>query len=842
MVEYIQPDGSIITIKLKGDGNLNWAETSDGITLVKDDSGFYYYAEKDENKGMKTGSYHAKNPENRSKEERRYIENLPSDVCFSANYISGKLSNGPVIKSGGSYNSFPTIGEQNLLVILVNFQDVQFTLPTSEFDSLFNQPGYSKYGMTGSVYDYFTDNSNGKLKLNIDVVGPYTLSEARAFYGGNVEGRDQNPTAMSKEAVYLANGDVDYTKYDNDNDGKVDGLYILYAGHGEEAGASSDAIWAHKWELIPQINLDGVYLNYYSCSAELSGNSGENITGIGVICHEFLHVCGLPDLYDTDYSGSGGQSFDVGPWDPMGSGTWNNQGKTPSMVNAYSRSVLGWSELDTLVDPKSVQLRNTINFTDGYLLPTLVTDEFFVFESRKLEKWDEHLPNSGMLIYHIDLNNPGWDNNTINTVPDNQGFDLIEADASLTAGSMQGDPFPGKQKVISINGSSTPGLVTKDGTPLNHSISGIYHNDIDGIIHFNFDGGDNLRFDLAAYPVSNSELMVEWTSVTQDSVFVVVNTVYKKEYLADSLSIGDTLISGGVLVHATNNSESLLLEQLKSGTRYYIHVFKKDTFEDYYSELVQATTYTSEYAALPFEDQFTDLNAWSTHAFGGHYFQGWEVGYFQSGMVSDDFQYAFINSYDFGVMGEQDAILVSPLFDMKDFDSLYLSFDHYYKHYQGSEASLAISEDAGRTWTPLAIWNETTANAEKFSLNLTDNINNADAVRIGFRYKGQWGYHWTIDNVLISEQKSTSLSENLAGHSEHSLKVYPNPVADFTQITAENPFEEIIIINSQGVVVMRIGNVNIDNPINISQLTPGLYIVKTVDEKGKRLTARLIKI
>jgi len=170
----------------------------------------------------------------------------------------------------------------------------------------------------------------------VDVAGPYAVSQDMVYYGGE----SGDPRPMVTEVVGLADADVDYSDYDNDNDGSVDGVYIIFAGYGEEAGASEDAIWSHAWSIWPAVNYDGVEISRYSCSPELRGNSGTSLTRIGVICHEFGHVLGAPDYYDTNYNNTGdGQFSGTGRWDMMAGGSWNNGGATPAHHNAFTKVV-----------------------------------------------------------------------------------------------------------------------------------------------------------------------------------------------------------------------------------------------------------------------------------------------------------------------------------------------------------------------------------------------------------------------------------------------------------------------------------------------------------------------
>ena len=144
--------------------------------------------------------------------------------------------------------SYPTTGNRKLLCILIGFTDKSFTKTQAEFNNLFNQVGYSTGGATGSVKDYYLENSYGQFNLTVDVAGPYTASNTMAYYGGNDgSGNDLRPRELVREAVLLADPYVNYADYDNDNDGYVDGIYVIYAGYGEEAGGGANAIWAHQW-------------------------------------------------------------------------------------------------------------------------------------------------------------------------------------------------------------------------------------------------------------------------------------------------------------------------------------------------------------------------------------------------------------------------------------------------------------------------------------------------------------------------------------------------------------------------------------------------------------------
>ena len=100
------------------------------------------------------------------------------------------------------------------------------------------------------------------------------------------------------------------------------------------------------------VTLDGVSLNAYACSAELNGNSGLNLDGIGTFCHEYSHTLGLPDFYDIDYSGAMGMSW----WSIMAHGNYGVNGYVPIGYNAYEREFCGWLEFNELTDNSSIRM------------------------------------------------------------------------------------------------------------------------------------------------------------------------------------------------------------------------------------------------------------------------------------------------------------------------------------------------------------------------------------------------------------------------------------------------------------------------------------------------------
>lgn len=311
-------------------------------------------------------------------------------------------------------------GQKKGLIILVNFLDKSFSSsdPAALFGQIANSEGYQEGKFKGSVRDYFLAQSHQRFDLSFDVEGPVTLSHAMSYYGkNNASGTDQFLGAMVAEACQLVDSSVDFSQYDWDGDGYVDQVYVIYAGYSEAEGASDDTIWPSSWSLMGSdygktLTLDGVIINNFACSSELTGTSGQQVGGIGTICHEFSHCLGFPDLYDINYKGN----FGMGHWDLMDSGEYNGDGYHPAGYSGYEKWMAGWQEPIELSSNTTVShLKAMSEGGDCYIIYNDGDkDEFYLLENRQNTYWDDSLPGRGLLISHVDYDSLCWYNNVVN--------------------------------------------------------------------------------------------------------------------------------------------------------------------------------------------------------------------------------------------------------------------------------------------------------------------------------------------------------------------------------------------------------------------------------------------
>ncbi len=491
-IQITQPDGSVITIHKHGDEFLNWT-TCGGHLVKQGPDGFYYLAEFSAQGAVQATaarvqpglSIQGPSTVFPPAVARQRAQQLRQDLAreFGARSDVSRLLPGLTPNVKGPAQSI-AIGQKKFLVILAAFSDLAFNSATAQNDffNLLNQDGYAGNGGTGSVWNYFYENSSGAFDPQFDVVGPVTLSRSFSYYGAN-DDEGKNMAVRAREMVIEAirivdqNLGVDFSQYDNDGDGTIDNVFVYFAGHNEAEGGGENTIWPHAWSTYDQsITVDGVTTSSYACTSELRAAAGTSMSGIGTYCHEFGHVIGLPDFYDTD-GDENGAARGLGAFSLMSGGNYNNLGRTPPYLNVIERTLLSWrpDSFDELDQEKQYEL-GPVSENQAYATLTGKDGEFFVYEYRKKDGWDANLPNSGLLIYHIDMSDNivgdvsaidrwrSW--NGINSHASHQCFDLVEAVYPESAISFDNQiPFPGTKKNTSFTDTSSPAAVDFAGNP-----------------------------------------------------------------------------------------------------------------------------------------------------------------------------------------------------------------------------------------------------------------------------------------------------------------------------------------------------------------------------------------
>lgn len=410
---------------------------------------------------------------------------------------------------------YPLTGKPRALVILVEYSDVKMSTDNAHnyFHRMLTQEGFSDYRGTGSALDYFRENSCGLFEPQFDLYGPVTLSQPRKYYGANNSyGEDIRPEQMIIEACQLLDDEVDFSLYDNNGDGRIDNVFVFYAGRGEASGGGTETVWPHSFNIsyLGKYMFDGVQLDSYACTNEWNGRLPD---GVGTFIHEFSHVMGLPDLYSTSYTAS----FTPGEWSVLDTGPYNNDGRTPPYYSAFERAALGWLEPAVVDGPANVCL-SPVQHNQAAIIRTSDPNEYFLLENRQKTGWDTYIPGHGMLAWHIEYNDKVWAENTINNVPSHQYVDLIEADGTQNEFSRAGDAFPGTSGNSALTDKTTPAMKTAAGQSTGIPITEI--KEADGMISFKACGGGE-----ALQPPTALETLVETSAecqITTDGLSITV--------------------------------------------------------------------------------------------------------------------------------------------------------------------------------------------------------------------------------------------------------------------------------------------------------------------------------
>ena len=524
-VQVRQADGTVITVILRGDEHINWYTTLDGVLLVQGIDNNYYIGKVEKSGNLIATKQLAHEAQSRSQAERNLIAKQDKDKFFayvnkvaeeSENaYDNSPLTRSPIVDTGyRGVPYFPHTGSPKVLVILAEFQDTTFAIQdTKEIftNYLTNEDHFSdtRYGQNQNykgVLGYFKDCSYGKFTPEFNVVGPVKLPKEQTYYG---EG-DDNIEALMEDACSAIDNIVNFADYDANNDGMVDLVYVIYAGHSANVtGNKITDIWPKSGTVNISNTFDGKSIRRFGVSNELAGlenkaKDKETINGIGLFCHEFSHTLGLPDIYayHTDAENQDDQGMEY--WDIMDGGTGIRGGCIPASYLAWEREVMGWMNIDELKNDSTINDLKTIdNGGKAYkIVNPNNSNEYIVLQSMQKGAWNQGWGDGtygkGLLAYRVSyksdkVNVFDYPNNVkgkprvipipadgkILAAANAKGLKMRERFTAFTK-QLNGDPYP-------YNGNNKIDKFTMyDGTILKRSISDIVENDAERHVSFKF--------------------------------------------------------------------------------------------------------------------------------------------------------------------------------------------------------------------------------------------------------------------------------------------------------------------------------------------------------------------
>ena len=428
-VQVRQADGSVITVILRGDEHINWYTTLDGVLLVQGTDNNYYIGKVEKSGNLIATQQLAHEALTRSQAERNLIAKQDKDKFFayvnkvaeeSENaYDNSPLTRGPIVDTGwNGVPYFPHTGSPKALVILAEFQDTTFTIQDTKnvFTNYLMNEGHftdSRYGQNQNykgVRGYFKDCSYGKFTPEFDIVGPVKLPKPQAVYG---KGKYDRMDLLLPDVCEAVDDSVNFADYDANNDGMVDLVYVIYAGHSANYHDNKVSnIWPKSGTITISNKFDGKSICRYGVSNELNGSdktskNNKKINGIGLFCHEFSHTLGLPDIYAYRTPAEDQDDQGMEYWDIMDGGTGVRGGRVPASYLAWEREVMGWMNIDELKKDSSIEnLKSIDNGGKAYkIVNPNNSNEYIVLQSMQKGAWNQGWGDGtygkGLLTYRV---------------------------------------------------------------------------------------------------------------------------------------------------------------------------------------------------------------------------------------------------------------------------------------------------------------------------------------------------------------------------------------------------------------------------------------------------------
>lgn len=263
------------------------------------------------------------------------------------------------------------------LTLLIDFNDAEPAFDKTQIDAWLNQRGYAQGGLNGSVRDYYLEESNGRVDFQNEIFGFYRAKQPKSHYESTngYEGSDE----LFGEIMTYFDPLVDFSKYDNDKDGRTDAISIVYAGDAETWGKG---LWPHASGSNQK--RDGVTVARYMMT-----NLGNNL-GLYTFSHEVGHMLfGWPDLYG------------FGNYCIMGN---SSSSKNPVGINDFYRADQGWIPIvDVTKDTSAAYTAERNGAGYRYTNPKNAKESFFWSNVQSSGRFST-LQGDGVLLLHFDKN------------------------------------------------------------------------------------------------------------------------------------------------------------------------------------------------------------------------------------------------------------------------------------------------------------------------------------------------------------------------------------------------------------------------------------------------------
>ena len=319
-------------------------------------------------------------------------------------------------------------GIEYVLAIKIDFEDQRGERPGKDFDRfLFADEGVS-------LKTYYQEVSYGQMSIQSGPVGgvvPKGNQWVRAVRPMGYYGQGRINLSRSQQLVREACAGVDelvdFSQYDRDKDGVVDHVFVIHAGD-DEASTFTGVVGPNIWSILTTgVNrrFDGVRVDTAVLVAEEPSFDKPHL---GIYFHEFFHDFGAPDVYNPGIIGPHDHKWGLMSLDGPYQGDMIDgvgDGLRPSHIMGYLKwdfdarpenGRTGWIqpvEISTNVNNLQIPSFELPPHEDKLFRIDVSSGdessanraEFFLIENRYRESgatFDTHLPESGILIWHID--------------------------------------------------------------------------------------------------------------------------------------------------------------------------------------------------------------------------------------------------------------------------------------------------------------------------------------------------------------------------------------------------------------------------------------------------------
>ena len=281
----------------------------------------------------------------------------------------------------------------------------------------------------GSFTHFYNEMSFGRHVVNGEIVPRwYESDHEREYYLADNPSEPGRFGAFSLEILRKVDEDIDFARFDNDgpdgvpNSGDDDGIadvvfiamprsvdnFLIGSATGVgQLGAGDD--YPLDGELATDdAGVAGSPISVHYKQGTIQAGATYSVL-VGTLAHEYGHVLGLPDLFDTQFLqseeplGPERDSAGIGNWGLMGWGAdgWNGD-DGPNSLSAWSRMTLGWAHVSEQSQASQTIRMEPVATTAAVHRVAVTGIEFFLMEHRTRHSYyDRNIPSEGLLIWHV---------------------------------------------------------------------------------------------------------------------------------------------------------------------------------------------------------------------------------------------------------------------------------------------------------------------------------------------------------------------------------------------------------------------------------------------------------